>query len=405
MNIIELLFVISAALLVYVYLGYPLILLVAVPKRREPNTAIRTVLHDAALPRVSLLISAYNEHQVISKKLRNALDLDYPRDLLEILVISDCSDDGTDEIVGAFAADGVQLVRQPERLGKSMGLNVGVSRATGELLVFSDANAIYEADAIRQLVRHFVDARVGYVVGNARYSDAPGQQASAKSEGLYWRLETWLKEKESDFGSVVGGDGAIYAIRRELFSPLRPTDINDFLNPLQIIVRGYRGVYEPAAICYEEAGDSFEKEFGRKVRIVSRSLNAVWRASAVLLPWVQPRHWFSLVSHKVLRWFAPVLMILALVSSWLLWRSSFYQAALLLQLCFYLLAFVGWRLEGHARLSSLLYIPYYFTLVNLASFYGILKFFGGSLTPTWQTVRASSAPPRISAADIRKKGS
>src|SRR5262249_37217864 len=157
--------------------------------------------------------------------------------------------------------------------------------------------------AIRRLVKHFFHARVGYVVGNACYRAAANQQPSAKSEGLYWGLETWLKQKESQFGSVVGGDGAIYAIRRELFSPLLPTDINDFLNPMQIILQGYNGVYEQQAICFEDAGDSFAKEFSRKVRIISRSMNALRRVPAVLYPWNQSRHWFALVSHKLLRWF------------------------------------------------------------------------------------------------------
>src|SRR5262249_37071956 len=157
----------------------------------------------------------------------------------------------TDEIVHSFLTRGVRLVRQARRLGKSIGVNLGVASTSGELIVFSDANAIYERDAIQKLIRHFGDSAVGYVVGNARYRERTGQKASAESEGLYWKLETWLKEKESLCSSVVGGDGAIYAIRRELFSPLRATDINDFLNPLQIITKGYRGIYDRSAVCFE----------------------------------------------------------------------------------------------------------------------------------------------------------
>ena len=292
------------------------------------------------------------------------------------------------------------LVRQSERLGKSAGINLGIQKAAGEILVFSDANAMYQPDAIRHLVKHFANARVGYVVGNARYVEKASQTPSAESEGLYWRLETWVKRKESEFGSVVGGDGAIYAMRRHLFSQLRPTDISDLLSPLQIIAQGYRGVYEPAAICYEEAGDTFDKEFHRKVRIVSRSLNAVCRAPRVLLPWVQSRHWYALLSHKVLRWFAPVFLIILFGITLLLWRSSFYRLAGLLQLGFYALAATGWAIESRSKAPRIFYLPYYFCLVNAASLLGILKWLRGSLSPTWQTVRADgrvgqAAPARL----------
>jgi cellulose synthase/poly-beta-1,6-N-acetylglucosamine synthase-like glycosyltransferase len=362
--------------------GYPLLL--AFLARVFPQRAPR---NDRYSPPVSLLISAFNEAQVIGEKLENALALDYPHGQLEIIVISDCSDDGTDEIVRGFASRGVRLIRQSQRLGKTAGLNLAVPQARGPILVFSDANAIYQSDAVHQLLTHFTDEEIGYVVGNARYSDAGNQVASAQSEGLYWKLETWLKQRESEFGSVVGGDGAIYAIRRELFSPLRPTDINDFLNPLQIVSRGYRGVYEPAAVCFEEAGESFEKEFGRKVRIIGRSLNALLRAPKVLLPWVQPRHWFALISHKLLRWFIPLFLLALLGCNLALVDSSFFRIALGLQILFYAFAVIGWMLEKRGKSLKAFYLPYYFVLVNLASLFGIFSLLTGSLSPTWQTVR------------------
>jgi cellulose synthase/poly-beta-1,6-N-acetylglucosamine synthase-like glycosyltransferase len=383
----EAVFWFSVGVIFYVYAGYPALLYFFTRKRGHTKQ-----VGGLSLPRVTLLVSAYNEKTVIAHKLKNALALDYPRELLEIIVISDCSDDGTDEIVNQFALDGIRLVRQNERLGKSAGLNLGVSAASGGILVFSDANSMYQSNAIRNLVRHFSNTSVGYAVGNCAYTDTAGQPPSAASEGIYWKLETWLKEKESAFGSVVGGDGAIYAIRREFFTPLRATDINDFLNPLQIIVRGQRGVYDPDAICYEEAGDSFEKEFGRKVRIVSRALNAILRVPAVLLPWTQPRHWFALISHKVLRWFVPVFLIVLLITAFGLWQSPFYRLAALLQTFFYLLAGLGWMLQTRSKCPKLLYLPYYFCLVNLASLFGIFKLLTGSLSPTWQTIRQEAVP-------------
>ena len=386
-TIIEAIFWASGASVAYVYIGYPLLLFLLarlMARATKPN--------ELFLPSVTLLISAFNEESVIAEKIENALALDYPAELLEILIVSDCSDDDTDNIVRSYASHNVRLIRQQERLGKTAGLNLGVSQARGKFLVFSDANAMYQPDAVRQLVKHFAQPGVGYVVGNARYAEKAGQAASAESEGIYWKLESWLKQKESEFGSVVGGDGAIYAIRRELYSPLRPTDINDLLNPLQIIVRKYRGLYEPSAICYEDAGDSFEKEFRRKVRIISRSLNAVRRAPRVLLPWTQPRHWFALMSHKVLRWLAPVFLIVALAANLFLWHSPVYKVLAILQLTFYFLAVIGWVLGKRRQISKVFYLPYYFCLMNLASLLGLVKFLSGSLSPTWQTIRQEGSP-------------
>jgi cellulose synthase/poly-beta-1,6-N-acetylglucosamine synthase-like glycosyltransferase len=385
--VIETIFWLSGLVVVYVYAGYPLLLSLLARFMSKPKW-----FDEQFVPSVTLLISAFNEEDVIAGKIENALASEYPAEQLEIIVISDCSDDGTDDIVRLFSSRNVRLVRQQERLGKTSGLNLGVSQAHGEFLVFSDANAIYQTDAIRQLMKHFGDPKVGYVVGNARYVEKKGQAASAESEGIYWKLETWMKQKESEFGSVVGGDGAIYAIRRELYSPLRATDINDLLNPLQIIARNYQGLYEPAAICSEDAGDSFEKEFRRKVRIISRSLNAVRRAPSVLLPWVQPRHWFALMSHKVLRWLAPLFLLTVLSANLLLWPSPVFRPLAILQLAFYFLALTGWILGERRKISRVFYLPYYFSLMNFASFLGLLKFLTGSLSPTWQTIRQEGSP-------------
>jgi len=391
------LFWLSLGLLFYVYLGFPLFLLFFTGRRRSQAPCA-----GKSLPPVSLLISAYNESVVIEQKLINSIALDYPAHLLQIIVVSDCSDDGTDEIVKSFAARGVELVRQMERNGKAAGLNLGFQEAEGEILVFSDANAIYQPDAVRRLVAHFCDPEVGYAVGSARYVDSEDLVSSADSEGLYWKFESWVKERESNFGSVVGGDGALYAIRRDLYEPLRPTDINDLLHPLQIIVKGYRGVYDPLAICFETAGGSFEKEFRRKVRIVSRSFNAVRRAWPVLLPWNQFRHWLCLFSHKILRWAAPFFMILLGVSSALLWSSPFYRAIVVLQMFFYGLALIGWFTKGKG--PRLIYLPYYFCLVNLASFLGLMKSFGGSLSSTWQTARHEEVRTARAADPVARRG-
>ena len=386
---LKLIFWASAFLVAYIYVLYPALMWLLSKTFAQPHA-----VNDRFRPKITLLVSAYNESGVIAGKIENSLALDYSPGQLEIVVVSDCSDDRTDEIVYAYAAHGIRLVRQNQRLGKAAGLNLGVAQSTGEIIVFSDANAMYQRDALLQLVRHFSDPSIGYVVGNAKYSETAGRTAAAESEGFYWKMETQLKRLESQFGSVVGGDGAIYAIRKELFLPLLPTDINDFLNPLQIVAHNYRGVYEPAAVSFEEAGESFQKEFRRKVRIISRSLNAIRREPRVILPWIQPRHWLALVSHKLLRWFAPLYLILLIVSSGLLSNSPTYYVAFWLQLVFYAVAIAGWLLEKRSSIPKHFYLPYYFCVVNAASLLGILRFLTGTLSPTWQTIRETPAAPK-----------
>jgi len=378
----EVLFWLCASLLAYVYFGYPL--LVGILARFFPQPVSDSGGDE---PYVSFLISAYNEAPVIAAKIENALALAYPAERLEIMVVSDCSDDGTDEIVSGYADLGVRLIRHDQRLGKSAALNYAVPQARGSILLFSDANAMYHPDAIRHLVRHFSGTKVGYVVGNARYYERGTESSSAQSEGLYWKLETYLKKKESMFDSVVGGDGAIYAIRRELYSPLLPTDINDFLNPLQIISRGYAGVFEPAAVCDEEAAENFGQEYRRKVRIISRSLNALRRVPEVLNPLRNTRHWFLLVSHKVLRWFAPFFMIFCFAASLALWRFPLYKLAAILQGAFYAFALIGWKWRPGNKIGKLITLAFYFCMVNLASLVGCVKCFRGDLSGKW-------APPR-----------
>lgn len=385
MIFLQALFWISMALVFYVYLGYPVflgILAQVLPRRHHLDENFR--------PMVSLLISAYNEAAVMREKIENALQLSYAKSLFEIIVVSDCSNDGTDDIVFNYAGSGVRLIRQEERLGKAAALNLAVPQARGEIIVFSDANAMYQSDAIENFVRHFADPQIGYVVGNARYIESASDSQSSQSEGLYWKLETWLKRKESDFESVVGGDGAIYAIRRDLYSTLLPTDINDFLNPLQIIDRGYRGLFDPAVVCFEETADTFAQEFRRKVRIVSRALNAVRRASGVLNPLRNPRHWWLLVSHKLLRWLAPFFLLTLLTTSFALAGVRFYRWVAVIQVAFYFLALLGWALQNRRSVPKPVSIAFYFCVVNLASLLGCIKCLQGNLSGTWMPHRTKA---------------
>ncbi len=368
--------------LFYIYLGYPALLWLLSLIKSDPPMPDPTFC-----PNVSLIISAYNEAETIGQKIENSLSLDYPTDKLEILIVSDASSDGTDKIVSHYADRGVILVRMPERGGKTLGLNHAVSIAKGEVVLFSDANAFYEPDSLKRLAAHFSDAKVGYVTGASRYVQ---QKYSFVGwcENLYWNYDLELKRLESTLGSMVGADGAMYAIRRALYTPLKAQDINDFLNPLQIIGKGYRGVFEPAAICRESTVSRFGEEYRRKVRIVSRSLRGLAQMSTLLNPMRSGFYALELFSHKLLRWLTPLFLLGIALSNVFLWsEGGLYQLLGGLQFAFYALALMGYVLSTIGLRLRIFYLPYYFCLMNMASLHAIYKSFRGSVQATWEPER------------------
>jgi len=373
-----LILVVSASLLGYILVGYPLLLRLVVWLRGPRAIAWRDIT-----PRLSLVISAYNEAAVIGDKIENALALDYPADLREIVVVSDASDDETDAIVARYADRGVRLWRQPERRGKTAGLNTAVPHLTGDVVVFSDANAMYEPDALRKLVRNFADPAVGCVTGEARYRHET-HGAADEGEGAYWNYEMLVKRLETATGSCVGGDGAIYAIRKELWQTLPEDGINDFLNPLQIVAAGWRGVYEPAAVCYEATAGATGKEYRRRVRIVSRSWRAVFQVSDVLKPWKVGFFAVSVLSHKVLRWWSGLFVFGVLVGAAGLVVPPLIAAQPAV-----------WAAVAAALIAAMaippvrrvLQVAWYFAVLNVASLVGVAKGSMGRVSGVWSTPR------------------
>ena len=372
----------SLGVLIYIFIGYPLLLMIlsaAMPAKTVKKRPIR--------PRAALIVSCYNEEAVIREKLENSLALEYPKGMLEIYVVSDASSDATDDIVREYAGQ-VTLLRQEERWGKTAGLNRAVQAVESEILIFSDANAMYRKDAIIKLVESFADETVGYVVGHARYSDG-FTSASAINENAYWSYEGFIKKRESRLHSVVGGDGAIYAIRRELYTPLLATDINDFVNPLQIISQGYRGIYEPDAICIEETAGSFRKEITRKKRIVTRSMMGLLRVRCVLNPFVSGLFSWQVFSHKLLRWLTPVFFYAFIASGMVLGGvvGGYYRGVSLGVSLFLILASVGYLLSNKRQNPLIASLPYYFMAMNGASFLAIIEAMRGRVPAIWSTPR------------------
>jgi cellulose synthase/poly-beta-1,6-N-acetylglucosamine synthase-like glycosyltransferase len=374
----------GGALVVYVYLGYPLLLWLLERRFR------RGVQAADITPTVTLVISAYNEARCIGDKLHNTLALDYPRDRLQVLVVSDASTDETDHIVSEYAADGVDLLRMAERGGKTLGLNAALRAVRGDVVVFSDANILYTKDALRRLVRPFADPTVGCVTGDSRYTADGAVSAAHSQEDTYWGYERFVRRLESGLGSTVGGDGAIFAIRRELYTALAPNAINDLVTPLQIVARGYRAIFEPRAVGFEPAAGDFGREFRRKRRIVNRSWHGVMSVPAVLDPRRVGLFAWQVWSHKILRWLVlPVLVLTAAGCVLAFPLGALYQAGAGLFAATLVLAGLGAVLPARvSRLSALPHGAFYFYLVNVAATLGVVMALCGHVETVWRPERA-----------------
>ncbi|MDX5429537.1 MAG: glycosyltransferase family 2 protein [Bacteroidota bacterium] len=376
---LETVFWIAVGLVAYVYVGYPiLIALLGLRKRRVKSDASHQ-------PSVTILIAAYNEAKDIVATLQNKLGQNYPQDKLEILVVSDESDDGTDELVEEVARNTVipvRLFRQVPRQGKTSGLNLIVPEARGEIILFSDANSEWAPDAIARIVANFADPQVGYVTGKMVYTNPDG---SLVGDGCsaYMKYENWLREKETAVGSVVGVDGGIDAMRRALYEPLRSDQLPDFVQPLKVVEKGYRVVYEPKALLREAALQDAGSEFGMRIRVTLRAMWALKDMSQLMNPLVHGVFAIQMISHKLLRYLAFVpLVILMLVSTILADEGGFYTLAFFAQIAFYGAAVYGHSKEGQA-LPNYLAIPLYFTLLNLACIQAAMAFLRGEKKVIW----------------------
>jgi cellulose synthase/poly-beta-1,6-N-acetylglucosamine synthase-like glycosyltransferase len=364
----------SLGLLAWTHVGYPFAagLGARVRRRRVESSAIE--------PAVSVVVAAHNEEDVIEQRIRNLLELDYPPDGLEILVASDASIDRTDEIVERLAAeDGrVRLVRCA-RAGKVAAQNRGVAESTGEIVAFSDANAVWQRDALRKLVRSFADPSVGYVTGRASYEAADG----TNREGSYWRFELWVREQESRLGSITAGNGPIYAVRRADWVEVEPWCGHDLGLPYLMVQRGRRAVYDPDAVSVEKPSKDIEDEYRRKVRMLRGAWVHVFRG---MLRRVGPVYFVELVSHRLLRYGSGILHVVLLVSSAaLVGEGWIYRAALALQLVWLLLAAAG-RLRLPIPGAGL---AYYYLVVTWATLAGLARYvrFGPPLL--WERIEGT----------------
>jgi cellulose synthase/poly-beta-1,6-N-acetylglucosamine synthase-like glycosyltransferase len=382
-----------AALVFYTYAGYPAIVWVLARLVGRRGNAAEVA--DAELPTVSLLVAAYNEETVIQQRILNALSMDYPKDKLEIVVATDGCSDGTAEIVRRYARDGIRLLECPHRRGKATALNDSIPQLKGEIVILSDANTFTKPSAARNLARWFVDPDVGSVCGRLILTDP---NTGGNVDGMYWKYETFLKKCEGKLGALLGANGGLYAIRRSTFAPI-PADtiVDDFVIPLEARLRcGCRIVYDPTAVAWEEIPNHIGAEFRRRARIGAggaQSFSRLWRLLDPRQGWVA----FTFVSHKVLRWVCPFLLIGLALSNIALANEQFFFVSLSAQAAFYavsgLLAIVPIR----AKALKPLMLTTMFTGMNLALLFGFGRWLAGTQTGIWvrtaRSERSDSVTP------------
>ncbi|MCK4587537.1 MAG: glycosyltransferase family 2 protein, partial [Gammaproteobacteria bacterium] len=369
---VELIFWVSLAGVAYAYVGYPLVLfIIGKCVKRPPN--IDTVV----TPSISILIPAHNEERVIKEKLENVLALEYPEDKIEILIISDGSTDATESIVEAYEQTGkVKLFRSTERKGKANALNIGLSNATGDVLVFMDASMELKNNALIEITRRFNDPAIGCISGEDFIPESGG-------EGAYGRYELWLRNLESRISSIVGASGSFYAQRREICVPFVEGLAPDFLSVLNTVEKGYRAITEPAAIGTMASVKNAQDEFQRKVRTLLRGMTTLFYKKQLLNPFLFGFFVFELISHKLMRWMVPFFLIAILVTNIYLLDQALYKIIFVLQAVFYLFAILaGLKLVG---LNNTLIgkIPLYFVNVNLAIIAAWFKYFIGVRQEIW----------------------
>ncbi|HRJ28973.1 MAG TPA: glycosyltransferase family 2 protein [Cyclobacteriaceae bacterium] len=381
-NFASVLFWISLALILYTYIFYFILVVLAsrITRKKPKNPDLIT-----DWPAVTLVIAAYNEERFITEKLRNSLTLDYPVDKLTILVVTDGSTDSTPTLVQEF--DTVLLFHEPERRGKIHAVDRIMKHINSPIVIFTDANTELNNQAIKNIVRHYEDATVGGVAGEKRVMSKTVDNASGAGEGLYWKYESRLKQADSDLYTVVGAAGELFSIRTALYdSPPPDTLIEDFYLSMKIVAKGFRFVYEPDAYAMEGPSATTEDEWKRKVRISAGGLQAISRLTPLLNPFRFGLITFQYVSHRVLRWsLTPVALMTVFIANAILVRGSvFFQITFMLQSAFYLLAIAGYLLRNKKIPIKGFFVPYYFTMMNVSVFAGLLRLMKGKQTVIWE---------------------
>ncbi len=384
----KLLFWLSLLVIVYTFVGYGMVLYVLVRLRRIFRGPRRLpAAAESDLPTCTLVVAAYNEEAFIEAKIKDTLALRYPAGKLNILFITDGSTDRTPEIISNFPQ--ITLLHRPERRGKIAAIHRAAETISTEAIVFTDANTFLNPDALIHLCRHYADPTVGAVAGEKRVKSEAAADASSAGEGFYWKYESKLKQWDSELYSVVGAAGELFSVRKSLYQPVSADSIiDDFMISMLIAKKGYRIVYEPDAYAVETASENVSEELKRKIRIAAGGMQSIIWLSGMLNIFRYGLLSFQYISHRVLRWtVTPFLLIVVFVLNIALvlqTNEPVYQAFMIAQLAFYALGATGFLLEKRQLRVKLLFVPYYFCVMNYAVIAGIIRYFRKQQSAAWE---------------------
>ena len=376
METLIIIFWICIGLIVYTYVGYGVVLYALVRLKRlfRGQPALPDLPGDEELPEVTFMVCAFNEQDVVAEKMANIRELDYPKDKLHVMWVTDGSTDQTNELLAQY--DEVETVYSPERKGKTAALNHGIGAVKSEIVVMTDANTMVNREAIREIVRLMQDPKVGCVAGEKRVMARKEGEIAAEGEGLYWKYESVLKRLDSELYSAMGAAGELNAIRTKLYEPMPENALlDDFVMSMRMVDRGYKIAYTSKAYAMEYGSANLEEESKRKRRIAAGGLQSCWWLRGMMNPFRNATVAFQLVSHRVLRWtITPIAMLLVIpvnVALVMMKAGSIYNVVWLLQIAFYLMAMAGYLMDLKGKKNKVLYVPYYFLFMNLNVFWGM----------------------------------
>ncbi len=384
---LETIFWICIFIVFYSYVGYGIVIYILVNIKNKFTTNVKYDLQFE--PEVTLVVPCFNEAEYIEDKIKNSLLLDYPQNKLKLIFISDGSSDDTHERIKKYPT--IVALHENERSGKAVAMNRAMKFVTTPIVAFCDANTILNKEAIRELVKHYKDPHVGAVTGEKRIISTNKEGASTAGEGIYWKYESLLKKLDSDFYSVVGAAGELMSYRTVLYKEL-PLDtlLDDLMQSMQIALNGYRVIYEKNAWAAETASANVKEELKRKIRISAGAWQSMLRLGKAFNPFHNFKLFFAFISHRVLRWtLAPFSLLILIIINILLLKSGniIYTTFFFMQIAFYALALLGWYLENKKIKVKVLFVPYYFFIMNLCVFLGLFRFLKGNQSVSWERAK------------------
>lgn len=378
----KIIFWLSFIILVYTYFGYPFLMSILIKFRK-----VNGINKKRITPKISIVISAYNEEASIKRKLENILSLDYPREKMEIIVVSDASTDKTDEIVKGFTAEGIKLYRINKQSGKIAAYRKALSQIKSEIVVFSDATSVLDEDSLINLISNFNDSLVGCVGGLLKYVN-PEKAKVGEGESKYWEYEKMIRKYESELSSLTSVSGTLYAVRKELYPLDMKADLaDDLIVPLSVKKQGFRTVLEQEAVCCEFTTLSVREDMAKRARITIQNIRGLLNYADILNLFKYGLFSILVISHKVFRLLVPVFLIIVFFLNFVFSFTSYlFLTLFVFQIIFYVGGIIGY-IQMEKVKSKVINVLFYFCLSNLAIFMGIIEFFKGKKVVTWDTIR------------------